>query len=264
MWGDRKKSLLFFYNGIDNHLVHRNLFSFFRIIQACHLNWEYALGESFLQRPGTSIGCLRQLVYQRFFSLLKRAAVARATTTSEIEYVLLMQESQEPYIKILSVGHATLHPLLPRGPKKPQKRVLSVMQTTLHPLQSQGWQTTITSGWWKFSLMSSERFSHMVIWPHWETITKDMSVIIRPFCKILKWIGEFSRLCCSNRKIRLPDLQNTPQPFLSLLFGQHPDSHQFMRKKFCSQIHSWRLVYINFQNSGSNLSLQRFYPPWQQ
>lgn len=60
---------------------------------------------------------------------------------------------------------------------------------------------------------------------HQESVTKDMSIC--PFCKALKWVGEFSG---SNETICLPGLQNTLQPFLSLFLCQYPDLQQFIQK----------------------------------
>ena len=48
------------------------------------------------------------------------------------------------------------------------------------------------------------------------------------FCQALKYPGEALGLCCNNGTVLLNDFQGTPEPLLSLLQGQLPESQHFL------------------------------------
>ena len=48
------------------------------------------------------------------------------------------------------------------------------------------------------------------------------------FCQALKYPGEALGLCCNNGTVLLNELQGTPEPLLSLLQGQLPESQHFL------------------------------------
>lgn len=49
-------------------------------------------------------------------------------------------------------------------------------------------------------------------------------------CSALKYAGETVGLCCSDGKVRLPQLANPPEPLYSLLSGTTTRSNQFLNK----------------------------------
>ncbi|QQP49076.1 ATP-dependent DNA helicase, partial [Caligus rogercresseyi] len=62
--------------------------------------------------------------------------------------------------------------------------------------------------------------------PH--TAIGKMNVNCR-YCNAMKYPAETPGLCCANGKVRLDDLQETPDHLRNLLLGQSPDSKNFMR-----------------------------------
>ena len=53
------------------------------------------------------------------------------------------------------------------------------------------------------------------------------------YCHALKFLGETPSLCCSKGKVRLPVIDEPPQPLLDLLTGYHPQSLQFLKYIRC-------------------------------
>ncbi|GBM23058.1 hypothetical protein AVEN_114910-1 [Araneus ventricosus] len=48
------------------------------------------------------------------------------------------------------------------------------------------------------------------------------------FCGALKFEAETLGLCCSNRKVSLPELLQLPEPLKSLMEGNHPKSKEIL------------------------------------
>lgn len=49
-----------------------------------------------------------------------------------------------------------------------------------------------------------------------------------PYCKALKFKGETKGLCCANGKIKLPQLEEQPEPLKFLLAGYTAESKHFL------------------------------------
>ncbi|XP_014784019.1 uncharacterized protein LOC106879095 [Octopus bimaculoides] len=53
--------------------------------------------------------------------------------------------------------------------------------------------------------------------------------VICSFCSANKWPGEPAGMCCSGGTVKLPALEDPPQPLQELLEGTTPESRHFLR-----------------------------------
>ena len=49
------------------------------------------------------------------------------------------------------------------------------------------------------------------------------------YCYALKWKDESLSMCCQQGKVKLAEIIAPPEPLLSLLSGQHPNSKHFLK-----------------------------------
>lgn len=49
-------------------------------------------------------------------------------------------------------------------------------------------------------------------------------------CGAAKWPGEFVGICCSNSKVKVPQLEKPPEPLLTLLTEETKESKEFLQK----------------------------------
>jgi hypothetical protein len=76
-----------------------------------------------------------------------------------------------------------------------------------------------------------------------------------PYCKALKFNGETKGMCCASGKIKLPQLEEPPEPLKTLLAGSTAES-----KHFLSNIRKLQLMLPGSANQKICISAQQMVP----